>query len=67
MEKIREKDCKTLGKFGAVKEKDGVIFQVALEEPEEAALLRDREALLAQIRAALEGRRDLKPEFLRAL
>ena len=27
----------------------------------------DREALLAQIRAALEGRRDLKPEFLRAL
>ena len=39
MEKIREKDCKTLGKFGAVKEKDGVIFQVALEEPEEAALL----------------------------
>ena len=27
----------------------------------------DREALLAQIWAALEGRRDLKPEFLRAL
>ena len=27
----------------------------------------DREALLGQIAAALEGRRDLKPEFLRAL
>ena len=27
----------------------------------------DRDALLAQIAAALEGRRDLKPEFLRAL
>ena len=27
----------------------------------------DREALLAQIAAALDGRRDLKPEFLRAL
>ena len=27
----------------------------------------DRKALLAQIAAALDGRRDLKPEFLRAL
>ena len=27
----------------------------------------DRQALLGQIAAALEGRRDLKPEFLRAL
>ena len=30
-------------------------------------LNRDRDALLGQIAAALEGRRDLKPEFLRAL
>ena len=27
----------------------------------------DRKALLAQIAAALDGRRDLKPEFLRVL
>ena len=36
---IQEKGCTTIGKFGAVKESDGIVFQAALDKPEETSLL----------------------------
>ena len=45
---------------------EGSIPPVAVETPKDSSN-GDWDALLGQIAAALEGRRDLKPEFLRAL
>lgn len=36
---IQEKGCTTIGKFGAVKTPDGIVFQAVLDKPEETSLL----------------------------
>lgn len=39
LEGNQEKCCTTIGRFGAVKKPDGVVFQTVLEEPEKTSLL----------------------------